>query len=172
MWPEGTPIINLETGDYSVQDICAPYHTRGAAEGGSILKDGARLFSIMHPCHGLPVFPSQSWPKTIITGEEGSLEARSGAHFSIHRRTPRPCGCGSVMWCASQVQLPPRNSAKIGAPRACACSSSSNTSTPAGLAGSEWLGSSGKSRVPCRPEQTLLAPAHAPAPPEPACLRG
>lgn len=53
------------------------------------------------------------------------------SHLSIQRRTPSPCGWGSVMWCASHVKLPPKNSARIGAPLALACSSSSRTSTPA-----------------------------------------
>ncbi len=35
------------------------------------------------------------------------------------------------MWWASHVKLPPRNSARMGAPLARACSSSSSTSTPA-----------------------------------------
>ena len=53
------------------------------------------------------------------------------AHRSMQSRTPAPSGRGSVMWCASQVKLPPLNSASTGAPRARACSSSSSTSVPA-----------------------------------------
>ncbi|GFH20020.1 hypothetical protein HaLaN_17069 [Haematococcus lacustris] len=35
------------------------------------------------------------------------------------------------MWCASQVKAPPAYSARMGAPRALACSYSSNTKAPA-----------------------------------------
>lgn len=52
------------------------------------------------------------------------------AHRSIHELTPLPFGRGSVMLYASHVKLPPRYSAKIGTPRALACSNSSSTSTP------------------------------------------
>ena len=45
--------------------------------------------------------------------------------------TPSPSGCGSVMWCASQLYEPPNTSANGVAPRAKACSSDSNTKTPA-----------------------------------------
>ncbi len=68
------------------------------------------------------------------SGLQGLQQEAPGAlraHRWMQRCTPAPPGCGSVMWCASQVALPPRNSAKTGAPRARACSSSSSTSTPA-----------------------------------------
>eukprot|EP00958_Prasinococcus_capsulatus_P014719 scaffold1549_cov350-Prasinococcus_capsulatus_cf.AAC.30 len=45
--------------------------------------------------------------------------------------TPRPSARGSVMWWASQVIAPPRYSAMMFAPRFCACSRDSITSTPA-----------------------------------------
>ena len=52
------------------------------------------------------------------------------SYLSIQELTPLPLGRGSVMLYASHVKLPPRYSAKMGTPRALACSSSSSTSTP------------------------------------------
>ena len=52
------------------------------------------------------------------------------AHRSRQSLTPLPSGRGSVMWWASQVKLPPMYSARMGAPLARACSSSSNTMVP------------------------------------------
>jgi len=73
----------------------------------------------------------------------GAAGRPAAAHMAMQRPTPVPSGSGSVMWCASQVKLPPMYSARMGAPRARACSSSSSTSTPAralrpGLAGEPW----------------------------------
>lgn len=50
---------------------------------------------------------------------------------SIQVETPSPSGRGSVMWWASVVKAPPKYSAKMFAPRFCACSKDSKTKTPA-----------------------------------------
>ena len=70
-------------------------------------------------------------PHAPPAAKQSSAAPAFWSAFSMHMPTPRPSARGSVMWCASQVTAPPRYSQIMFAPRFCACSSDSITSTPA-----------------------------------------
>jgi hypothetical protein len=80
----------------------------------------------------LTKFLNVSLDANVGLHKDMSYQPSSGciAYLSIQELTPLPLGRGSVMLYASHVKLPPRYSAKMGTPRALACSSSSSTSTP------------------------------------------